>query len=153
METVKTLVSLGSDPSLPSRMNDSPIQCAVRYDHYDILSYFLDQGANPNQKNDLAESSLLSIAAKRGLEKTVLRLLEAGADPLCKGGEPFELAIQQGHFNILKILIESIPENSPRKGFVLGLSNKACFYGYTSFMDDAVLFFEGVFPTEVNTWS
>lgn len=153
LETVKALVGLGADILHPSSKNDNAIQCAVRYDYYTILSYFLDQGTNPNSDSCLAEYSLLSIAAKRGFEKTILRLLEAGADPFGESrcGEPFELAMEHGHLNILKILFDSISLDSNRAiGLFNGYAHKAGIYGYTSFADDANLAIESVYHLDEN---
>jgi ankyrin repeat protein len=152
LETVKTLVNLGADISQPSSKNDSPIQCAARYDYYNILSYFLDKGANPNPVSDLAEYSLLSITAKRGFDKAVQRLLEAGADPLNKAGESLQLAMEQGHFNTLKILFDSIPLNTPHAVAIFNAyAQQAGIYGYPSFMDAANFLIESVYHLDENT--
>lgn len=153
LETVKVLVDLGIDISKPSRMNDTPIQCAARYDYLDILSYLLDKGANPNPSSDLAEYSLLAITAKRGFEQAIKCLLLAGSNPLAgsKIGEPFELAMQQGYFHILKLLLDAIPLQSAQNiGLFNAYSYQAHIYGFTSFMDDANLLVESLYSIDEN---
>lgn len=153
LAAVKVLVELGMDVSQPSSMKDTPIQCATRYDCLDVLSYLLDKGADPNPSSDLAEHSPLAIAAKRGFEGCVKRLLQAGGNPLAgyKVGEPFELAMQQGHMGVLKLLFDAVPLNSNNTiAFFNNYSRQACIYGFTSFMDDANLFVESLYYIDEN---
>lgn len=135
---VKTLVESGADVSAPSSHNDNPLQCAARHDHFEILSYLLDHGADPN----LA----ISIVAKRGFEKSFRRLIEAGANPFCNGGEPYLLAMQQGHHNILKFFdLEGI--NCP---LIVGHLSKAGVYGFPSLIDDMCFRYESFYEMDEN---
>ncbi len=148
LEIVKILVEAGADPSARSSRNgnDTPLQCAARYDHLEILSYLLEKGADPNPISDHPESSPLSITAKRGFEKAFKLLLEAGGDPHCKYGEPFLLAMQQGHHNILKFFdLEGVI--SP---YVVIRLSQAGFYGFPSVTDDLCFRYESFYDVDEN---
>ncbi len=73
-EVAKLLFEAGAD-ALPS------LGWAINYDHFDVLSFLLDNGVNVNSPISSGETSPLSFAVLNGNKKFVLYLLAQGADP------------------------------------------------------------------------
>ena len=83
--------------------DDPPLLSAARHDCYELLCQFLERVRIRNQTNKFGETALI-LAAQRGFEKGVERLLQAGADPLQMGGDYYlSCAIMQLALPISKV--------------------------------------------------
>jgi len=80
LATVKALRESGVDV-IGSRQDDgmSSILLACRNGRIDLLDYLLEQGANPNDKENYGNTCLMAAACYRQLD-CVRRLINAGAD-------------------------------------------------------------------------
>jgi ankyrin repeat protein len=58
----------------------NPFQYSISYGHYKIAEYFLEKGANPNDKLGTAKTPILFIAAEAGNLEFVKTLIKYGAD-------------------------------------------------------------------------
>ena len=124
-ECVKNLCAGGADVELaPSgktalSMNlsgQTPLFCAAKEGHLDIVRYLLDRGANPNATNHYGVS-VLWIPCQRGLIRIVELLLERGADPeiapsgpeaeerSISGWTPLYAAIKSRQYPVVKLLL------------------------------------------------
>ncbi len=123
--------------------DEPPLLTAARQDAYGLLDQLLEAGENPNQTNKDGETALL-LAAQRGFEKAVFRLLQAGADALKVGGDitrtvcsnALGFALKDGNQKIIQMLMNSIEFDT---------LEKICWYrgcggnGFTSFLDKGLL--------------
>lgn len=94
----------------------TPLFCAAKEGHLEIVKYLLDRGANPNATNHYGVS-VLWIPCQRGLTNIVELLLEKGASPeiapsgieaeerSISGWTPLYAAIKSRQYAVVKILL------------------------------------------------
>lgn len=94
----------------------TPLFCAAKEGHLDIVRYLLDRGAQPNATNHYGVS-VLWIPCQRGLLKIVELLLERGASPeiapqgpeaeerSISGWTPLYAAIKSRQYPVVKLLL------------------------------------------------
>ncbi|CAF0712636.1 unnamed protein product [Brachionus calyciflorus] len=94
----------------------TPLFCAAKEGHLEIVKYLLDRGANPNATNHYGVS-VLWIPCQRGLDKIVELLLDRGADPeiapsgpeaeerSISGWTPLYAAIKSRQYQVVKLLL------------------------------------------------
>lgn len=94
----------------------TPLFCAAKEGHLDIVKYLLERGANPNATNHYGVS-VLWIPCQRGLTNIVELLLEKGANPeispsgieaeerSISGWTPLYAAIKSRQYAVVKILL------------------------------------------------
>lgn len=94
----------------------TPLFCAAKEGHLEIVEYLLERSANPNATNHYGVS-VLWIPCQRGLTNIVELLLEKGADPeiapsgieaeerSISGWTPLYAAIKSRQYSVVKILL------------------------------------------------
>lgn len=59
INAVRRLVLLGHDVNMQSvKFRNSPITYAVYYNHLIVAKFLIENGANPNEKNNIGKSAL-----------------------------------------------------------------------------------------------
>jgi uncharacterized protein len=111
-ETVEFLLKAGAAINSPSRnpLNAAPIQSAAAAGHVRIVMLLLNNGANPNVREQDGHTPLHA-AAQNGDAQMIRSLLYNGADMSIKnndGKTPIELALEAGHSDAAALLKEGI---------------------------------------------
>ncbi|KAJ7459000.1 ankyrin repeat-containing domain protein [Mycena latifolia] len=99
-------LSLGHSHSFLAQSceDDSPLQCASKEGHTEIVRLLLEKGANFNAGDD---DSPLQLASEAGHTEIVRLLLDKGADVNVGDDEsPLHLASEEGHTEIVHLLLE-----------------------------------------------
>ncbi|XP_058499707.1 dynein axonemal heavy chain 12 [Solea solea] len=107
-ENATFLLQNGSSPDLQNDEQDSPLVAAILNDQYDLATLLLRHRANVDQTGPLNRTALHE-SAFLGLENFVYLLLESGAKPnSCdiKMKTPLALAAQNGHLNVVEVLVQ-----------------------------------------------
>ncbi|XP_019944907.2 dynein axonemal heavy chain 12 [Paralichthys olivaceus] len=107
-ENATFLLQNGCSPDLQNDEQDSPLVAAILNDQYDLATLLLRYRATVDQTGPLNRTALHECAFL-GLENFVYLLLESGADPnACdvRKKTPLALAAQNGHFNVVEVLLQ-----------------------------------------------
>uniref|UniRef100_A0A665TV11 Ankyrin repeat and SOCS box containing 14b n=1 Tax=Echeneis naucrates TaxID=173247 RepID=A0A665TV11_ECHNA len=107
-ENATFLLQNGCNPDLQNDEQDSPLVAAILNDQYDMATLLLRYNAKVDQKGPLNRTALHECSFL-GLENFVHLFLESGADPnACdiKKKTPLALAAQNGHFNVVEVLLQ-----------------------------------------------
>ncbi|XP_067383332.1 dynein axonemal heavy chain 12 [Channa argus] len=102
------LLQNGSNPNLQNDEQDSPLVAAILNDQYDLATVLLRYNAKVDQTGPLNRTALHECAFL-GLENFVYLLLVSGGNPnACdiKKKTPLALAAQNGHLNVVEILLQ-----------------------------------------------
>ncbi|XP_053705709.1 dynein axonemal heavy chain 12 [Synchiropus splendidus] len=106
-ENATFLLQNGSSPDLQNDEQDSPLVAAILNDQYDLATLLLRYNAEVDQIGPLQRTALHECAFL-GLENFVYLLLESGASPNAtdiKRKTPLALAAQNGHLNVVEVLL------------------------------------------------
>lgn len=154
MDRVKQLISTeGADPNFEESGGKRPLSAASERNHYEIVKYLLDCGANPNltEGPNCPKGYALWSAARFGHREIAELLLENGADPNAQvesSGSPTESAkdssmrnllyrfggsvgmaahFHQKNIDVVAALLDRCPEKISEseivEGFTMGVSN------------------------------
>ncbi|XP_059189093.1 dynein axonemal heavy chain 12 [Centropristis striata] len=107
-ENATFLLQNGSSPDLQNDEQDSPLVAAILNDQYDLATLLLRYNGKVDQTGPLNRTALHE-SAFLGLENFVYLLLDSGADPnACdiKKKTPLALAAQNGHLNVVEVLLQ-----------------------------------------------
>ena len=107
LETVKYLISAGSDKELRDEQGITPVFLASGMGHLEIVRILLSQGADKD-KVDNRGATPLFIASQEGYLEIVRILLSEGddKDKACHNETtPLFIASQQGHLEIVRLLL------------------------------------------------
>ncbi|TMS16120.1 Ankyrin repeat and SOCS box protein 14 [Larimichthys crocea] len=107
-EIATFLLQNGCNPDLQNDEQDSPLVAAILNDQYDLATLLLRYNAKVDQIGPLNRTALHE-SAFLGLENFVYLLLESGANPNAsdiKQKTPLALAAQNGHLNVVEVLIQ-----------------------------------------------
>jgi ankyrin repeat protein len=104
--TAKTLIAEGADVNLPNEYRIAPLASAAERGERDMVVALLRAGANVNARNTYGGTAL-QVAVLRGFTPIVRILIDAGADVARDRKELLELARQEKHPDIEKILLEA----------------------------------------------
>ncbi|XP_068561366.1 dynein axonemal heavy chain 12 [Cebidichthys violaceus] len=107
-ENATFLLQNACSPDLQNDEQDSPLVAAILNDQYDLATLLLRYGAGVDQTGPLNRTALHE-SAFLGLENFVYLLLVSGADPNAsdiKKKTPLALAAQNGHLNVVEVLLE-----------------------------------------------
>jgi ankyrin repeat protein len=112
---VNLLLENGADPNQPTSLNYSYLHLAAMKNYVEIAKVLIDEGAAINATTiiDTMRYTPLDLAVTQGYVAAVQLLLENGANPtLTKDGlETLHWAAEQGHLEIVKLLLENYLEN------------------------------------------
>ena len=82
LPAVQRLASEGFDVNLQDEIGKGALHYAVEGEHYKVVQWLLEQGANVNlHDDDMIGETALSLAAQRDYPELVELLLKHGADP------------------------------------------------------------------------
>ncbi|KAJ7877541.1 ankyrin repeat-containing domain protein [Mycena olivaceomarginata] len=84
---------------------DESLQLTISSGHTDIVSFLLQNGADPNRKG--SNRTLLNIACQKGFEDIVALLLEYGVKSTQMMGAALGWACAEGHTGIVRLLFEN----------------------------------------------
>jgi ankyrin repeat protein len=70
LESARLLVASGADVNLPLGNNTSPLVMAIQNAHYELASFLLDHGANPNIADDDGKAALYAAVDMRNMATT-----------------------------------------------------------------------------------
>jgi len=70
LESARLLVVSGADVNLPLGNNTSPLLMAIQNAHYELASFLLDHGANPNIADDDGKAALYAAVDMRNMATT-----------------------------------------------------------------------------------
>ncbi|XP_032376487.1 dynein heavy chain 12, axonemal [Etheostoma spectabile] len=107
-ENATFLLQNACSPDLQNDEQDSPLVAAILNDQYDLATLLLRYNAAVDQTGPLNRTALHE-SAFLGLENFVYLLLESGANPnACdiKKKTPLALAAQNGHLNVVEVLLQ-----------------------------------------------
>ena len=79
--TVRSLLDQGVDVNCVDEEGYTALMRAALYDRVSVLGELLTRGADTERRDGLFGMTALSVAAGNGRERSVQRLLQAGADP------------------------------------------------------------------------
>lgn len=111
--------------NLKDSFGATPLLRAAEAGHLDVVTVFLENGADPNISGPSGITPLIA-AASGGFDLVVRALLEHKADPEAKSygwtthGTALSVAIEQGHAGVINMLLGGIDVTHPdprRKGF------------------------------------
>ncbi|XP_023257592.1 dynein heavy chain 12, axonemal-like isoform X2 [Seriola lalandi dorsalis] len=106
-ENATFLLQNGCSPDLQNDEQDSPLVAAILNDQYDLATLLLRYNAKVDNTGQMNRTALHECAFL-GLENFVYLLLESGANPnACniKKKTPLALAAQNGHLNVVEVLL------------------------------------------------
>lgn len=138
VEMVRALLKSGAPVNVPGKQrfrgwgepaiypDASPIHAASAAGHSDIVSILLCSGADIEGTLDGSATTPLTVAAWRGNIQVVINLISAGART--HDGAGLEMAIQYGHFEVVKVLLAS-------GAMVKGVITLACRYGNSDIVE------------------
>lgn len=138
VEMVSALLKSGAPVNVPGKQrcrgwgnpaiypDASPIHAASAAGHSDIVNILLCSGADIEGTLDGSATTPLTVAAWRGNIQVVINLISAGART--HDGAAFEMAIQHGHFEVVKVLLAS-------GAMVKGVITLACRYGNSDIVE------------------
>lgn len=119
---VKKLVKKGVEVNCVDSDLESPLYCAVREKHYDVVSYLLDCNADPLFPDTYTHKCGLEAALKNGDEDLIEDVTDRidFSDPE-ERTKAYALALQQGHYGLIK---EALDHGAPVNGCShLGIPN------------------------------
>lgn len=106
---VTQLLKAGANPAAANRNGSTPMWLAANQGDAAVIEALLDGGANANEELPLGRKPLM-LASRSGVVSAVSALLKHGADPnaaeLERGTTALMQAADQGHADVLKVLIE-----------------------------------------------
>ncbi|KAG4441926.1 hypothetical protein IFR05_002610 [Cadophora sp. M221] len=110
---IPLLLEAGTDPDIRNYHRESPLHKAAYQRHWEpglYMTPLLDAGANINAQTDLGTTPLKSACHQQGNLKTVVYLIQQGADinlPSHDGYTPIVTAIQWYHSSYVQLLMEA----------------------------------------------
>lgn len=111
----QVLIEQGADVNLCDFSDNTPLHIALITGEDEIAHLLLDKGVNVNTVNDSSQTPLF-LAAQQGKIDLVVALLERGAKKtlstkanLFGGITALDIALQNGHIQIVKILLDITP--------------------------------------------
>lgn len=112
VEAMKLLLSKGASLNMKTQRGVTPIIAAADKGHTAMVEFLISQGVDVNDFDEY-NTTALYMAADRGHEDMVRILLAAGAKSfkLFKYYSPSFIAAQNGHTEILKLTLDSLPED------------------------------------------
>ena len=112
MGTVDYLLQMGADPNKGNDKGSTAFYWAIRYEHSDIISHFLNnthKEVDVHKERKLGLVAPIVLASAYGNNKIVTMLLKNGANPnhIIAGGQtPLHYACKEGHVKVVEKLLE-----------------------------------------------
>jgi hypothetical protein len=103
---VETLIKAGADVNKPNDYKIAPLAAAAEQGKTDVVQALLKAGANVKARNTYGGTAL-QVAVLRGYKDLVKILIDAGADVARDRKELIEIAKQQSHSDIEKMIREA----------------------------------------------
>ena len=104
---VQLLLNRGADIAAPGSSRGNALQAASMKGNEGVVRLLLEHGADVNARSGDDKTTALQFASRTGHKSVVLALLDSGADVNAPGGQfgtPAEVALKQGHMDIVQIL-------------------------------------------------
>ena len=114
---VLALVNAGSNVNVRARGLKTPFRSVVQEGSNEMLEFFLEAGADINERNGFRGETPLHFAAKEGREDVVTLLLDHGADPTVKLNifgrrrTAAQVAEEKGYTSIANTIARFSPDN------------------------------------------
>jgi cytohesin len=112
LDSLKTLLDNQANVNLKNDANETPIEVAAKREFLDAVELLAENSKDLNF--EIGEGSLIHWAAKNGLPKTVANLVQQESKSVNTLDEfkrtPVHLAAEQGHANVVELLIKSRAE-------------------------------------------
>lgn len=108
-EIVKLLVEKGADVNIADGRGRSPLVLALDHFYYELASYLLDHGADPDARWMPGRDTALMKCAERGAGPMVRLLIKKGADVNAAnayGRTAMTIALENSNLDLVKLLLE-----------------------------------------------
>ena len=102
---MKLLLTRGANIEARTEWNDSALTCALNHGCRDAVTLLLEHGAKL-AGDDQYEQRLLQSAAHGGVISVLEKMLQRGIDPNMRQGSPLYWAIERGHTEAVKLLVQ-----------------------------------------------
>lgn len=107
---IKTMLQNGFDIETKSDSGNTALKIASKKNHFELIDYLIEQGADVNSRSTRNRSTPLHAAAYRGHYEVVQLLLKHGADISARnhnGNTPLSLAAKKNHARVVELLLQS----------------------------------------------
>ncbi|KAG2448135.1 hypothetical protein HYH02_006720 [Chlamydomonas schloesseri] len=105
---VVQLLHQGVNPNIYDKDGWTPLMCAARHGHVEVVAALLDAEANPNTRSQQDGCTAMLLAARHGHSRVVSLLLQGGAEPgiaASDGWTPLGCAAAHGNVEVARQLL------------------------------------------------
>lgn len=103
---IKSLLDRGFDPNTRDEKGQTGLLLALRESSTNVIKVLLDSPKTDVEARNSKDESPLMLAALKGQQEIVIRLIERDADINKPGWTPLHYAATNGHTDIMKLLLD-----------------------------------------------